>query len=70
MAALSLQEGVDTEPLTSMMEEITKKVGAMSTEIGGLRDALETRVVALSPYLPLNSKEGMALFFRVSNCNI
>jgi hypothetical protein len=35
-----------------------------------MRDALEIRVVPLSPYLPLNSKEGLILLFKVKIRNI
>ena len=66
MSALTGGQGVPEAELTDKMDELSKKLSAMCNENAEYRDAVETRVVSLKKYLPLNSKEGMELLFRVS----
>ena len=65
MAEAERKEGINFEPLTKQMEILTSKLAAMTTENKSLREAVETRVVPLRQYIPLNSKEGMDLLFKV-----
>jgi hypothetical protein len=65
MARLQVESGINTELLTAKMRDLEIKLGDIAKENSSMRGALETRSVALSPYLPLNSKEGFSLLFRV-----
>ena len=66
MAEITVRKGVQEEELTRKMEGLKLKLSAMTHENQELRDSVEYRVVPLKQYLPLNSKEGMEMFFRVS----
>jgi hypothetical protein len=67
MSAIADRRGVQVEDLTKQMEYLTHKLSTMCHEHDEIRGLLETRVVCLKSYLPLNSKEGLELLFLVSH---
>ena len=70
MVEISQQPGVQFQALTGEAEHLANKLSAMCLETDDIRKSVETRLVDLNSYLPLNSKEGMELFFQVrSNYN-
>ena len=66
MARLQDQTGVQVDGLTKQMEHLTSKMAVLCEDQYNLVDVMEEKVVSLKPFIPLNSREGMELLFKVS----